>query len=132
MGVSMPFKLSTVLIASLVLAGSVGAVIAWRFAFFLLPFAWTGESARLAELLHLRPGATVADIGTGDGAMAIEMARVVGRDGVVYATELSAEQREAIARRVAEANLLQVRVVEVRRTRRTYPMRVVMPFIFAL
>jgi hypothetical protein len=38
MGVSMPFKLSTVLIASLVLAGSVGAVIAWRFAFFLLPF----------------------------------------------------------------------------------------------
>jgi SAM-dependent methyltransferase len=112
MGVSMPFKLSTVLIASLVLAGSVGAVIAWRFAFFLLPFAWTGESARLAELLRLRPGAMVADIGAGDGAMAIEMARVVGRDGVVYATELSAEQREAIARRVAEANLPQVRVVE--------------------
>jgi ubiquinone/menaquinone biosynthesis C-methylase UbiE len=106
------FKLSTVLIASVAIAVSFAAVVAWRFAFFILPFTWTGESARLAELLHVRPGATVADIGAGDGSMAVEMARLVGRDGVVYATELSAQQREAITRRVSTEALSQMRVVE--------------------
>ena len=106
----MRFKLATVLIASFVIAAFVGGVIAWRFSFFFLPFSWTGEPARLAELLRVRPGGTVADIGAGDGAMAIEMARRVGRDGVVYATELSAQQRAVMARRVAQANLPQVRV----------------------
>jgi SAM-dependent methyltransferase len=108
----MPFKLSTVLITSFVIAAFVGGVIAWRFSFFFLPFSWTGEPARLAELLRVRPGATVADIGAGDGTMAVEMARRVGRDGVVYATELSAEQRAVITRRVGQANLPQVRVLE--------------------
>src|SRR5262245_51235031 len=106
------FKLSTVLIASVAIAASVAGVVAWRFAFFILPFAWTGESDRLAELLRVRPGATVADIGAGDGSMAVEIARLVGRNGVVYATELSVEQRGAIARRVSTEALSQVRVVE--------------------
>ena len=82
------FKLSTVLIASVVFAVLFAAIVAWRFAFFIVPFSWTGEAARLAELLRVRPGATVADIGAGNGSMAVEMARLVGRDGVVYATEL--------------------------------------------
>lgn len=106
------FKLSNVLIFSLVIAAWFAAVVAWRFAFFLLPFSWTGESTRLAELLRVRPGATVADIGAGDGAMALEMARRVGPSGVVYATELSAKQREAMTRKVSEAAISHVRVVE--------------------
>lgn len=106
------FKLSNVLIFSLVIAASFAVVVAWRFAFFVLPFSWTGESARLAELLRVRPGVTVADVGAGDGAMALEMAQLVGPNGVVYATELSSEQRQAMTRKILEAATSHVRVVE--------------------
>ena len=106
------FKLSTVLIAAVAIAVSFAAVVTWRFAFFILPFSWTGESARLAELLRVQPGAAVADIGAGDGAMAAEMARLVGASGVIYATELSAPQRAAIAKRAQGAALSQVRVIQ--------------------
>jgi ubiquinone/menaquinone biosynthesis C-methylase UbiE len=88
------------------------AVIGWRFAIFILPLSWTGEAERIGRLLELRAGSTVADIGAGDGAFAVEMARVVTGEGVVYATELSPEQRRAIARRVWRAGLDQVQVVE--------------------
>lgn len=46
------------------------------------------EAPRLAEVLGLQPGMTVADIGTGGGAMAIVLGRLVG-SGRVYATDLT-------------------------------------------
>jgi len=99
---------------ALLTAASVAAVIGWRFAIFIVPFRWTGEPVRIAELLRLKPGSVVADIGAGDGALAVEMARVVGARGVVYATELSTERRGAIARRASQADTPQVRIVEAR------------------
>jgi ubiquinone/menaquinone biosynthesis C-methylase UbiE len=91
---------------------SVAGVIGWRFAIFVIPVGWTAEPARLANLLRVRGGSVVADIGAGDGALAVEMARLVGARGVVYATELSAERRGAVTRRVSQAGTPQVRVVE--------------------
>ena len=46
----------------LIVALVVGAV-AWRFAFFVAPFWWTGEPARLALALGIQPGEQVAGIG---------------------------------------------------------------------
>jgi ubiquinone/menaquinone biosynthesis C-methylase UbiE len=96
----------TAMLVSLVaggLAAGVGAL-TWRFAFFLAPFAWTGEPARLAAALQIGPGSHVADLGAGDGALALAIADVVGAGGRVYATELSAERRETITARVAAAH----------------------------
>ncbi|MGE3886737.1 MAG: class I SAM-dependent methyltransferase [Vicinamibacterales bacterium] len=97
-----------------VVAVSVALVFVWRFAIFILPFNWTGEADRLASLLRIGPGTTVADVGAGNGALAVEMARRVGEHGLVYATELSADRREAIAERVSRARLANVRIVEAR------------------
>ena len=46
------------------------------------------EGPLLAEVLGLEPGMTVADIGTGGGAMAIVLGRLVG-PGRVYATDIA-------------------------------------------
>jgi hypothetical protein len=45
------------------------------------------ESARLATLLGIREGSHVADVGAGNGKYAIELARLVGPPGHVFATE---------------------------------------------
>jgi ubiquinone/menaquinone biosynthesis C-methylase UbiE len=87
-------------------------VIAWRFAFFIAPYAWTQEPSRLRDLLQVRTGDYIADIGAGDGSLAGAMARFVGSSGLIYATELSAANRAAIANRIDRAGLSQVRVVE--------------------
>lgn len=99
---------------SLLVAAAAVAVVAWRFAIFILPFSWTGETERIADLLRVRPGSTVADIGAGDGALAIDMARLVGEGGVVYATELSAERQREIVSRASRAGTPQVHVVNAR------------------
>ena len=60
------------------------------------------EVPKLAEVLSLKPGMTVADVGSGGGAMAVRMAEWLGPDGHVFATDVReaqlAEIREAVAR----------------------------------
>src|SRR5690242_5990337 len=46
------------------------------------------EAPQLAEVLGLEPGMTVADIGTGGGAVAIVFGRLIG-SGHVYATDIT-------------------------------------------
>jgi SAM-dependent methyltransferase len=98
-----------------------GGVIAARFAFFILPFAWTGEPEKLARALGLQRGMIVADIGAGSGALATAMAAYVAETGRVYATELSAERRADIERRVTSAALGNVRVVAASETSTELP-----------
>jgi ubiquinone/menaquinone biosynthesis C-methylase UbiE len=66
------------------------------------------EVARLAERLGIGPGSVVADVGAGKGELAIELARLVGPGGRVYATELDADLRSAIAERAKNAGLANV------------------------
>jgi SAM-dependent methyltransferase len=73
--------------------------------FHVVPMQWSEEPARLAAALHVRAGSIVADIGAGSGAMAVELARIVGPSGRVLATELSAERRGQIANRAAAAEV---------------------------
>ncbi len=85
-------------------------VVGWHFAFLVAPLAWTGEPERLAAALGLEPGMRVADLGAGDGAMALAMARLVTANGRVYATELTEPQRNRIADRVRRQRVDHVEV----------------------
>ena len=70
------------------------------------------EVDRLARLLDLEPGDTVADVGAGTGWLSVEVAQRVGPGGRVFATELSASRRDDIREAVAAAGLGNVAVVE--------------------
>jgi predicted methyltransferase len=67
-----------------------------------LPAQIASEAPRLFDLLELKPGMTVGEIGAGRGEMTIEMARRLGPSGRVYSTELDparlTEIREAVSR----------------------------------
>jgi SAM-dependent methyltransferase len=107
----MVWKVSTNYALAAVVVALVLGTIAWQFVFFFAPFTWTGEPARLAQALGLRPGMHVADIGAGSGALAIEMASLVGSAGQVFATELDPKQRAAIDRRISRGSRRNVRTV---------------------
>jgi ubiquinone/menaquinone biosynthesis C-methylase UbiE len=70
------------------------------------------EVTLLAERLGIGPGSVVADVGAGKGELAVELARLVGPEGRVYATELDADLRSAIAERARDAGVANVVVVE--------------------
>jgi ubiquinone/menaquinone biosynthesis C-methylase UbiE len=70
------------------------------------------EAERIAEVLQIAPGAAVADVGAGAGDFTVALARRVGPEGAIYATEISPAQLRAIRRAVAHAGLAQVTVVE--------------------
>jgi len=59
------------------------------------------EAARIAEVLGLEAGMTVADVGAGDGAFSAFLAERVGDSGRVFSTEVTdknvAEIRETVA-----------------------------------
>ena len=83
-----------------------------HFSFFFLPFTWTNEPARLVDLLGIRPGDRVADIGAGNGAHAVAVARLVGQGGEVLATDLDPDRRRAIADRAAREDSPNLRLIE--------------------
>src|SRR5437660_913238 len=66
---------------------------------------------KLADVLELAPGMSVADIGAGYGEMAIVMARRVGPTGRVYATDIAATQLEAIRAAVSRGRVENVTVI---------------------
>ncbi len=70
------------------------------------------EVARLAALVELRAGMTVAEIGAGGGHMAVRMARRLGPSGRLYATEIEAGKRDAIRSAAAAAGLANIAVLE--------------------
>lgn len=70
------------------------------------------EVNRLAELLSLREGMTVAEIGAGSGWLTVEVAQRVGPAGRIYSTELSAARLDDIRQAVGDAGLTNVTVLE--------------------
>ncbi|MBI4876891.1 MAG: methyltransferase domain-containing protein [Acidobacteria bacterium] len=69
------------------------------------------EADRLAALAEIRPGMTVAEIGAGQGRLAVLVARRLGPAGRLYATELGAENLAAL-RRAASAGGVEMVVLE--------------------
>jgi ubiquinone/menaquinone biosynthesis C-methylase UbiE len=70
------------------------------------------EAEGLARLVDLRPGMTVAEIGAGKGRTAVRIARFLGPEGRLFASEIEAEKLEAIRDAAAAAGLSNVTVLE--------------------
>jgi precorrin-6B methylase 2 len=70
------------------------------------------EVPQLAEVLAVKPGMIVADVGAGGGAMSVAMAKWLGAAGRVYSTDIGAEQLAEIRAAVAEDTLSNVVVLE--------------------
>lgn len=70
------------------------------------------EAARIVEQTGIAPGATVAEVGAGDGAVAVALARSVGPEGRVLATELEAEQLETLRAAAHDAGQANVDVIQ--------------------
>jgi ubiquinone/menaquinone biosynthesis C-methylase UbiE len=81
------------------------------------------DAARLTKALDLTAGRTVADIGAGSGELTIELARVVGPTGRLYATDLEADRLRAIRRAADSAGLKNVTALEAHATRTNLPDR---------
>lgn len=62
-------------------------------------------------MLELGPGKSVADFGAGDGKWAVKLARVVGAEGRVYATEVDPELVEEIAERAKKEGLANLEAI---------------------
>lgn len=69
------------------------------------------EVERLADWLELQPGTRVADLGAGDGRYALALARRVGPEGLVYATEIDDELLADIQRSATRAGISNVEVI---------------------
>lgn len=70
------------------------------------------DANRLATMLQIRPGMVVADVGAGSGRMTVVMARLVGRKGHVFSTEIDPRTLGKIRKAVAAAHLDNVTVVQ--------------------
>src|SRR5829696_3586932 len=67
------------------------------------------ELPRLRDVLALKPGMSVADVGAGNGELTAALAAVVGTNGRVYANDLDLEQVRAT---VSAGRLSNVRLVQ--------------------
>jgi ubiquinone/menaquinone biosynthesis C-methylase UbiE len=79
------------------------------------------DMTRLVPILDLRAGQTVADIGAGGGELTVRLARQVGPDGRVYATEMSSDRMDRIRQRAEDDGLKNVTVLEAHATRTNLP-----------
>jgi precorrin-6B methylase 2 len=70
----------------------------------------TAEVSRLIQVLELRPGMSVADIGAGSGELTVEIARQLGPESRVYGTDIDPDRLREI--RQTSAGLTHVTVVE--------------------
>jgi cyclopropane fatty-acyl-phospholipid synthase-like methyltransferase len=70
------------------------------------------EVPQLVELLELKPGMTVADVGAGFGAWTMRFSRWIGPAGRVYATDIGTAQLAALRDAVQREQLTNVTVLE--------------------
>ena len=78
-------------------------------------------TARIFEALALRGGATVCEVGAGDGELSIAAAERVGAQGRVYTSELGDERIKALRAKVAAAGRANIQVVEAAADRTNFP-----------
>lgn len=70
------------------------------------------EVPQLVELMELKPGMTVADVGAGFGAWTMRFSRFIGPNGRVFATDIGAPQLAALRDIVQREKLTNVMVQE--------------------
>ena len=70
-----------------------------------------GEASRVIDLLGIRPGMTIADIGAGAGYYVSRLAREVGPEGRVIAEDIERRTLDRLGRRVSRERLGNVSLV---------------------
>jgi ubiquinone/menaquinone biosynthesis C-methylase UbiE len=68
---------------------------------------WQNPDSILAQI-GLRPGLTFIDVGCGDGFFALPAARIVGKEGKVYALDIDAEAISSLTEKALRSNLKNV------------------------
>lgn len=79
--------------------------------------AWTARDEwqkpeALIELLKIKPGSAVADVGCHEGYMTFKLARHVGNNGTVYAVDLDQVKLDKVKQRADENDLHQIRMIQ--------------------
>ena len=72
----------------------------------------TADAERLIKLLGIHEGSVVGEIGAGDGALTIAVAKVVGDAGRVFSNEFNGERLSGIGKAAENAGLKNVTTVE--------------------
>jgi predicted methyltransferase len=71
----------------------------------------TSDAAKLIEVLQLKPGSVVAEIGAGGGELTLALAKHVGPEGRVYTSELGNERLTKLRDAVAKSGAANVQVI---------------------
>jgi len=66
---------------------------------------------RIMDVLGIKEGSSVADIGAGSGWFTVRAARRVGNGGVVYAVDINRDYLDYIEKRSRRENLTNIRVI---------------------
>lgn len=66
---------------------------------------------RVMDILKIKEGSNVADIGAGSGWFTTRAARRIGKQGTVYANEINQDYIKYIAERAAKENLTNIKTV---------------------
>ena len=69
------------------------------------------DVARLSELLRIRAGSVIADVGTAGGALSLLLSPVVGPSGRVFATDINKDRIGEINAAVAKAGVTNITVI---------------------
>ena len=69
------------------------------------------DVARLTELLQIRAGSVVADVGTAGGALSLLLSPIVGPAGRVFATDINKDRIADINTNIAKAGVKNITVV---------------------
>jgi SAM-dependent methyltransferase len=75
-----------------------------------------GQAVRIAHLPGANSTSVIADVGAGDGKYSREIARLLGPQSLIYATEIEEEKRDKITRESTKSALGNIRVIEAKVT----------------
>ena len=81
----------------------------------------TIDNDRIFQALGVREGLTVCEIGAGDGALSIAVARAVGAGGRVYTSELGDDRVKTLRDKIAASGLPQISVIAGDATATNFP-----------
>ena len=69
------------------------------------------DCRQMLEALGVKEGQTVCDLGAGNGFYTLELARLVGPEGLVYAIDIQPQMLRMLSRRAAQEGLGNIRLV---------------------